>query len=63
MLASLKIGVKTEIDMVNGVVIVTGKKYNVPTPVNTAIAAVVEDLESGALSPGDKAFKSLLSRL
>ena len=63
MLASLIIGVKTEIDMVNGVVIVTGKKYNVPTPVNTAIAAVVEDLESGALSPGDKAFKSLLSRL
>jgi len=63
MLPSLKIGAKTEIDMVNGVVINTGKKYNVPTPVNSAIATVVQDLESGALSPGIKALESLLSRL
>ena len=63
MLASLKIAVKTEIDMVNGVVVELGKKHGIKTPVNSAIVNIVKKLETGALSPGTSAFDSLLSRL
>ncbi len=63
MLASLKLGVKTEIDIVNGVVVDLGKKHNIQTPVNTAIVTVVKDLETGTLTPGPEAFESLLSLL
>ena len=61
MLASLNNGVKTEIDMVNGVVVDLGKRHNIKTPVNAAIVSVIENMETGALSPGSQAFDSLFS--
>jgi len=63
MLASLKIGMKTEINMVNGVVVEAGKKHGIKTPVNTAIISIVEKLETGALTPGSEAFERLLTQL
>jgi len=52
MLVLLKNGVKTEIDIVNGVVVELGKKYGIKTPVNSAIVKVVEKLETGIFKSG-----------
>jgi 2-dehydropantoate 2-reductase len=46
-LQSLEKGQKTEIDFINGAVVRWGEKYNVPTPVNKTIVALVKGIEYG----------------
>lgn len=38
---------KTEIDYINGAVVNLGKKYNIPTPVNSTLVAAVKGIEAG----------------
>ncbi len=38
---------KTEVDMQVGQIVTTGRKWNVPTPVNAAVLEVVHEIESG----------------
>lgn len=37
---------QTEIDYINGAVVNLGKKHNIPTPVNTAMVALVKNIEA-----------------
>jgi 2-dehydropantoate 2-reductase len=46
MLQSLEKGSVTEIDYVNGAVVSLGARLGVPTPVNSALLALVKGLES-----------------
>ena len=45
MLQSLEKGSITEIDFINGSVVRTGRKYNVPTPVNQTLVAAIKGIE------------------
>lgn len=45
MLQSLEKGSITEIDFINGSVVRTGQKYNVPTPVNQTLVAAIKGIE------------------
>jgi 2-dehydropantoate 2-reductase len=45
MLQSIEKGSVTEIDYVNGSVVACGKKYGIPTPVNSALVACVKGVE------------------
>jgi len=47
MLQSLEKKQKTEIDFINGAVVRWGEKYNIPTPVNKTIVALVKGIEYG----------------
>jgi 2-dehydropantoate 2-reductase len=38
---------KTEIDYINGAIVNLGKKYDIPTPVNTTLVALVKGIEGG----------------
>lgn len=46
-LQALETGRKTEIDIMNGYISSLGKKYNVPTPVNDKLTAMIKQIESG----------------
>ncbi len=46
MLQDLEKGKKTEIDYINGAIVAYGKKYEVKTPVNFAVTAIVKALEA-----------------
>ena len=48
MLQDIRAGKKCEIDAINGVVCVFGKKYGVPTPFNDRTVEIVHALEEGA---------------
>ncbi|KAJ3280695.1 hypothetical protein HK104_000466, partial [Borealophlyctis nickersoniae] len=49
----LKAARKTEIDELNGEVVSLGKKHNVPTPLNTAMVALIHQVEDAKMgSPG-----------
>ncbi len=41
---------KTEIDYINGAIVRLGKKYNIPTPVNTTLVALVKGIEAAFVS-------------
>jgi 2-dehydropantoate 2-reductase len=47
MLQSLERGRKTEIDFLNGYVVEQAKRVNVPTPVNAALVALIQEIETG----------------
>ena len=49
MLQDLQKGRKCEIDAINGVVVETGKKFGVPTPVNDLVCQVVREKEEGRM--------------
>ncbi|HTY21722.1 MAG TPA: 2-dehydropantoate 2-reductase [Desulfomonilaceae bacterium] len=51
MLQDLEKGFKTEIDAINGVVCVNGRKTGIATPVNETVFHVVKSIESGKLKP------------
>ena len=51
MLQDLEKGIKCEIDYINGVVCEIGEKYNVPTPVNEQVVAIVKGIEEGRFTP------------
>lgn len=44
-------GRQTEIDYFNGIIVKKGREANVPTPVNTAVTAMVKEIEQGKLKP------------
>ena len=49
MLQDLEKGNKCEVDYINGVVVDIGKKFNIPTPVNQQVVAIIKDIEAGKL--------------
>ncbi|MBT3274252.1 MAG: 2-dehydropantoate 2-reductase, partial [Spirochaetales bacterium] len=63
MAASISMGRPTEIDLVNGVVVELGKKYDIQAPVNEAIIRVVRELENGSSRPGPESYEMLTNLL
>lgn len=51
MLRDLKLGRKTEIDAINGVVCAYGDKVDVETPINDKIVSITKRIENGELHP------------
>lgn len=51
MLQDIKNGKSCEVDAINGIVCLWGRKGNVPTPVNDRIVEVIKKFESGELIP------------
>lgn len=49
-LQSLERGQKTEIDYLTGFITGNGKKFNIPTPVNDQVIAMVKEIEAGQRS-------------
>lgn len=47
MLQDLEAGKKTEVEMINGLVCETGKKYGISTPYNAAVREIVHKIENG----------------
>lgn len=52
MLQSLERGRPTEIDFLNGYVIETAKTHNIAVPVNTALVAMIKEIETGQRTIG-----------
>lgn len=52
MLQDIENGKKTEVDCINGVVCMYGKKYGVATPVNEAVVRIIHDIEDGKCKAG-----------
>ncbi len=46
-LQSLEAGLKTEIDIMNGLISKFGKEYSVPTPVNDRLTQMIKEIENG----------------
>lgn len=51
-LQALETGRRTEIDIMNGYISYLGKKYNVPTPVNDKLTAMIKQIEAGERKMG-----------
>ena len=51
MLRDLKLGRKTEIDSINGIISKYGKAVNIPTPINDTIIETVHQIEDNILQP------------
>lgn len=51
MLQDLEKGKKSEVDAINGVVSMFGRKVNVPTPMNDTVVDVIHRIEGGELTP------------
>ena len=47
----LEKGKKTEVDAINGVVCLYGKKVNFPTPINAKVVEIIHRIEQGELTP------------
>lgn len=47
MLQDLEKGRKTEIDAINGIICLNGRKKNIPTPINGQVVAIVKGAEDG----------------
>lgn len=50
-LQSLERGMRTEVDHLNGVIVATGRRRGVETPVNAALVDIVHDIEAGDIKP------------
>lgn len=50
MLQDLEKGKKTEVDAINGVVCLYGKKVNFPTPINAKVVEIIHRIEQGELT-------------
>lgn len=51
MLQDLEKGKRTEVDAINGVVSIYGRKVGVPTPMNDTVVDIIHRIESGELQP------------
>jgi 2-dehydropantoate 2-reductase len=51
MLQDIEHGKKTEVESLNGAVANFGRKFNVPTPLNSKVTALIHDIEDGKLKP------------
>ena len=51
MLQDLEKGKKTEVDAINGVVSVYGRKVGIPTPMNDTVVDIIHRIENGELQP------------
>ena len=51
MLQDLEKGKKTEVDAINGVVCLYGKKVNFPTPINAKVVEIIHRIEQSELTP------------
>lgn len=51
MLQDLEKGKKTEVDAINGIVCLYGKKVNFPTPINAKVVEIIHRIEQGELTP------------
>lgn len=60
MLQSLERGRRAEIEFMNGYVVEKGQEKGVPTPVNTALTAMVREIESGERSMSPRNLTELL---
>ena len=52
MLQDLEKGKKTEVDFINGIVSLYGKKYGVPTPYNDKVTEIIHGIEDGKYKCG-----------
>lgn len=59
MLQDLERGALTEVDVINGGVVATGRLLGVPTPLNAEITAIVHEYERGVGVPDRRAFDRL----
>jgi len=51
MLQDLEKGKRCEIDAINGIISVYGKKVNVPTPFNDKVVEIIKKIEAGVCCP------------
>jgi 2-dehydropantoate 2-reductase len=51
MLQDLEKGKRTEIDSISGVIVKTGEKYSIPTPLNSTLYALVKGIEATMHAP------------
>jgi 2-dehydropantoate 2-reductase len=61
--ASIREGVPTEIDFINGEVVRIGAEHGVAAPVNRAVVEAVKEIEGGVRAPGAESLERLCSRL
>jgi 2-dehydropantoate 2-reductase len=54
---------RTEIDYLNGYVVLRGHEANIPTPANEAMVSLVHDVEQGRLSASDSNLDVVLDRI
>jgi 2-dehydropantoate 2-reductase len=59
MLQDLERGLKTEVDVINGAVVQTGREYEVDTPLNARVVEMMHAMERGERSPGRDVFAEL----
>lgn len=60
MLQDIEKGVVTEVDIINGGVVTTGKLLGIPTPLNTAIVKIVHEYEAGVAHPSPARLSDLV---
>ncbi|MCG3224252.1 MAG: hypothetical protein H7647_07280 [Candidatus Heimdallarchaeota archaeon] len=58
-LQSIERGKKTEIDFLNGYLVVEGEKYGVETPLNKYVLETIQSIEQGEKSPSLEGLKRL----
>ncbi len=51
MLQDIEKGIPCEIDYINGIVCIFGKKFNVPTPANDKVCEIIHKIEAKELTP------------
>ncbi|MFA5561659.1 MAG: 2-dehydropantoate 2-reductase [Eubacteriales bacterium] len=61
-LTALRRGKQTEIEYLNGYIARMGRQHGVPTPVNDAVVAMGEEMESGLRQPAPENLALLLSQ-
>ncbi len=59
MLRDIKLGRKTEIDSINGIVCDYGDRVNIDTPINDAIVSIARDIENQVMVPHWHNLKSI----
>ena len=60
MLQSIERGRRPEVDFLNGYVVEKGQEKSVPTPLNTALASMIQEIEAGARATSPNNLKGLL---
>jgi 2-dehydropantoate 2-reductase len=60
-LQSLERGQRTEVDYLNGHIVATGRRNNVPTPINAALVRLLHRIESGDARPSPKHLEGILA--
>ena len=60
MLQSIERGRRPEVDFLNGYVVEKGQEKSVPTPLNTALASMIQEIEAGTRATSPDNLKGLL---